>query len=200
MSVPTLGAADAPRPVTILLSGAPGTGKSTVQRRAPAYFRSRLGATAAFGTDEIHAMIDPDWMLPYEQRRADFITQTCCHLAQQFFAADFRCVLIAGNALYTAETVEQYRQALTPFSYLYHITLDADLATLVERVRQRGDLTAHPPTWLAEWLAHIRGHYADWTHVIDTTNLSVEETLDVIYAQLLDSNHPPVVARAPRKQ
>ena len=122
-------------------------------------------------------MIDPDWMLPYEQRRADFITQTCCHLAQQFFAADFRCVLIAGNALYTAETVELYRQALTPFSYLYHVTLDADLATLVERVRQRGDLTAHPPNWLAEWLAHIRGHYADWTHIIDTTNLSASAIL-----------------------
>ncbi|MCB0063163.1 MAG: hypothetical protein KDE19_13660, partial [Caldilineaceae bacterium] len=100
-----------------------------------------------------------------------------------------RCVLIAGNALYTAETVEIYREALTPFSHLYHFTLDADLATVVERVRQRGDLTAHPPAWLSDWLTHIRGHYAGWTHVIDTTNLSVEEILNAIYAQLLDLNH-----------
>lgn len=175
---------DVPRRVTILLSGAPGTGKSAVQRRAPAYFRAQLGDTAAFGTDEIHAMIDPDWVLPYDQRRTDFITQLCCHLAQQFFAADFRGLLIAGNALYTTETVNLYQRALSPFSQLYHITLEADIATVVERVRQRGDLAAHPPGWLAEWLAHIRGHYADWTHVIDTSNLSIEQTLDAIAAQV----------------
>jgi len=168
--------------VTILLSGAPGTGKTTVQSKAPAYFRPKLGNTAAFGTDEIYKMIDPEWTLPYDQGRADLVTAICCRVAKQFLEADFRCVLIAGNALYTAATVQLYRRELAPYSRFYHITLDADDATIVERVRRRGDLTAHPPAWLAEWLVHIRSHYADWTSVIDTTNLSVTETLDAIYA------------------
>ena len=176
--------------VTILLSGAPGTGKSTVQRRAPAYFRPRLGETAAFGTDEVHTMFDPDWELPYSQQRADLVTDLCCTLAKQFFAADFRCVLIAGNALYSAETVQQYRQALTPISQLHHFTLDADLETIVTRVQQRGDLAVHPLAWLANWLTHIRIHYADWTQVIDTTQLSVEETLDEMYRRFSNPNPP----------
>lgn len=180
-----------PHPVTILLSGAPGTGKSTVQRRTPAYFRPLLGDTAAFGTDEIHTMIDPDWVLPYDPQRANFVAQIGCRLAQEFFAADFRCVLIAGNALYTAEAVKTYWQALAPISEVYHITLDADLATVVERVQQRGDLAAHPPDWLAKWLTHIRSYYADWTHVIDTTDLSIEQTLDAIARHLANRTVVP---------
>lgn len=172
---------------TILLSGAPGTGKSTVQRRAPAYLGTRLGNTAAFGTDEIHAMFDPDWALPYSQARADLVTDLSCRLAKEFFAANFRCVMIAGNALYTAEAVQRYRAVLASVSQLHHFTLDAELATIVSRVRQRGDLSSHPPEWLADWLTHIRSNYADWTHVIDTTALTVEQILDEISRRVTEA-------------
>ncbi len=47
-------------PLIMLLSGAPGTGKSTIQRHTPAYYRPLLGDTAAFGTDEVLSMIDPN--------------------------------------------------------------------------------------------------------------------------------------------
>lgn len=174
-------------PVTILLSGAPGTGKSTLQHHAPAFFRPRLGETAGIGTDEVYQMFDPDWALPYSAERAQLVQQTCCQLALHFFAHHFRCVLIAGNALYTPTVVQAYWQALAPVSQVYHFTLEADHATVVARVQQRGDLDAHPPVWLAEWQAHIRTHYAPWTRVIDATRLTVEQTLGMISDQLINS-------------
>ncbi len=48
---------------TILVSGAPGTGKSTVRHLAPHYFRQRYGETAAFDTDEFYTFFDPAWTM-----------------------------------------------------------------------------------------------------------------------------------------
>jgi hypothetical protein len=92
--------------------------------------------------------------------------------------------VIESNGLYTKEAVTEALQALLPISAVYHITLDAELDVVIERIRKRGDLAVHPPEWLAAWLDHIRPHYADWTHVIDTSTLTPEVTLEHIYQQI----------------
>ena len=171
-------------PITILLSGASGAGKSTIQRRAPGYFRARLGATAALGTDDIYTLVDPDWSMADETWQ-QVARDNCILLAKSFFQHDFRLVVIAGNALYTKPIVNQYLAELLPVCAVYHFTLDARLDVVVERVRARGDLGQHPPDWLASWLDHIRAHYAHWTQVIDTSDLTVEGTLDLICRQIL---------------
>ena len=171
------------QPITILISGAPGTGKSLIQRRAPGYFRARLGATAVLGTDEIYTLVDPDGSMADEGWQ-QIARDNCILLAKSFFQQEFRLVVIAGNALYTQAIVNQYLAALLPISAVYHFTLDARLDVVVERVRARGDLDEHPPDWLAGWLDHIRAHYAHWTQVIDTSDLSVEQTLDAIYTHI----------------
>lgn len=155
-----------------------------MQRLAPAYFRQQGSAVAAMGTDEIYTMIDPDWVLPYAEERATLIAQSCLLLARHFLAAGFDCVLIAGNALYTPSAVQTYVLGLQAVSHVYHFTLEAEHATVVARVQQRGELAAHPPAWLAEWLAHIRAYYAPWTQIIDTTGLTGEQVLAMIYAQV----------------
>ena len=172
-----------PQPITILLSGAPGAGKSTIQRRAPGYFRTRLGATAALGTDEIYTLVDPDWSMADETWH-QIARDNCILLAKSFFQHGFRLVVIAGNALYTRSNVNEYLAALLPISAIYHFTLDAHLDAVVERVRARGDLDTHSPDWLASWLDQIRSHYAHWTQLIDTSDLTVEQTLDTIYTHI----------------
>jgi hypothetical protein len=155
-----------------------------VQRRAPGYFRARLGPTAALGTDEIYTIVDPDWSAADESWHR-LARDNCILLTRNFFQRGFRLVVIAGNALYTKPIVNEYLAALLPISAVYHVTLDARLDVVVERVLARGDLDEHPPDWLARWLDHIRAHYADWTQVIDTSDLTPEETLDVMYARIL---------------
>jgi predicted kinase len=168
---------------TILLSGAPGTGKSTIQRLAPSYFRGRLGEAAAIGTDEIYTIVDPDWSQTNEYWK-QMARDNCILLARNLFSQGVRVVLIGGNDLYTKQVVNVYLSALLPLSTVFHFTLDARLEVAVDRVARRGDLDAHPAEWLAEWLEHVREHISTWTQVVDTTYLTPEQTLELIYQKV----------------
>ena len=169
--------------VTILVCGALGTGKTTVRYQAPKFFRPHFGVTAVMGIDDLYTMIDPDWSL----QDGDWGKIAMVHsrlLAESFFKHDAKVVLIEGNGLHHAEFVNQYREGLSPFSDVYHFTLEAKLDTLVERIQKRGDLERHPPDFLESWLEHVREHRADWTHVIDTSDLTTEEILKLIYQRI----------------
>jgi hypothetical protein len=133
----------------------------------------------------IYTMIDPDWALPYDEERAALIAQSCILLARNFLTAGFNYALIASNALHTRNAVQMYLRGLQSVSQIYHFTLEADHATVVERVEQRGDLAVHSPVWLAEWLAHIRSHCEPWTQIIDTTGLTGEQVLEMIYTRIM---------------
>ncbi len=170
--------------MTILLSGAPGTGKSAVQRLAPGYFRDRFGEAASIGTDEIYTIVDPDWSQTNEHWK-EIARDNCILLVRNLFLHGIRVVLIGGNDLYTQLVVNQFLAALLPTSAVFHFTLDAQLEVVVQRVGQRGDLPSHPAEWLAGWLDHIRTHYAAWTQVIDTSYLTPEETLEIIHRKVL---------------
>ncbi len=168
---------------TILVCGGLGTGKTTLRRRAPKYFRPLLGETAVMGIDDLYTMIDPDWSLQ-DGNWGKVAMDHSRLLAESFFQRGVKVVLIEGNGLHHAEFVNQYWVQLSPMSHVYHFTLDVALETVVERIRKRGDLEAHPPDFLGSWLAHVREHRADWTHVIDTTALTPEDVLGVIYQRI----------------
>jgi hypothetical protein len=135
--------------VCILVSGAPGTGKATIQRLAPAFFRTHVGESAAFGTDEIYRIVDPDWS-QNSGRLRDLCKSNCIQLALNLFRNNVRAVLIAGNALYDWRDVNDYVQALRPVSSVYHFTLTAPVADVYERVKRRGDADMHPQRWLGD--------------------------------------------------
>lgn len=48
-------------PITMLVSGGIGTGKSALRWLAPNYLRDALGDTAAIDIDEVYMQFDPDW-------------------------------------------------------------------------------------------------------------------------------------------
>jgi broad-specificity NMP kinase len=173
--------------ITILLSGAPGTGKSTVQARAPYFFRARLGESAAIGTDELYTIFDPRWTND-NRHWWKLALGSCACVTRYLFQQGLHVVLIASNGLYTSEDVNAVLTELLPVSAVYHITLDVSLDVVVDRVRQRGDLAEHPPEWLAAWLDHIRPYYAEWTQVIDTSNLTPDETLEQIYQHIVQGD------------
>ncbi|MDQ3704874.1 MAG: zeta toxin family protein [Chloroflexota bacterium] len=173
------------RPVTVLLSGAPGTGKSTIQHLAPSYFRERIGEAASIGTDEIYTIVDPDWLQTNHYWK-QIARDNCIILAKNLFAHGVQVVVIGGNDLYSRGVVNQYLAALLPVSAVLHFTLAAEIEAVVDRVDRRGDLNAHPAEWLSGWLQHVRKHVANWTRIIDTTHLTPEQTLEIIYQKVIE--------------
>ncbi len=109
----------------------------------------------------------------------------CILLAENLFRHGMRVVLIGGNDLYTKQVINLYLSALLPLSAVFHFTLDVQLDVAVERIAQRGELAEHPADWVAGWLDHVRKNIATWTHVIDTSNLTPEQTLETIYQKVL---------------
>ena len=86
-----------------------------------------------------------------------------------------------GNGLYSMEQVNGVLKAVDSLATVYHVTLDATLEVATERVRQRGDLERHPPDFLSGWLEFIKKHHYSWTHVIDNSMQTTEETLEEIF-------------------
>ena len=173
-------------PTLLLLSGAPGAGKTTLQCLSPDVVRPLGGYCAAFGTDDVYQLVDPNWALVQEERCHTIARQNCLLLARSFFEQELRLVMIAGNALYHPDHYAQYQAALGAHCRVCHITLDARDEVVVERVRARGDLAQHPPAWLAEWLAHVRSFLGPWTTRINTSDQSPAETLQHIAVILFE--------------
>lgn len=176
------------RLTTIIISGAPGTGKSAIRRHAPYFFRQYYGAAAALDTDEYYPLFDPQWTTN-NRDWWKIATDTSLYVADYLLRCGVVIVAISSNGLYTPEAVNHVLAVLGKQSTIYHVTLDAPLATLIARVEQRGDLAEHPADWLAAWQTHIRSYYAAWTYVLDNGNLSLEETLEAIHVYIGDERN-----------
>ena len=172
-----------PQPIAILISGAPGTGKSTLLTHAPYFFRAHIGETAGLSYDEFYRLFDPLWSTNNREwwRQA---VELCLGVAASLLRDHVQVLLIESNGLYTKEDVNTALRVLLPLSSVYHITLDADLDVATARIAQRGDLNLHPPDWVGSWLEHIRSYYEDWTTVIDTSHLTPEQTLEQMYERI----------------
>ncbi|MDP9314846.1 MAG: ATP-binding protein [Chloroflexota bacterium] len=167
----------------ILIGGSPGSGKTTIRRLAPDYFRPQYGETAALETDEFYSFVDPYWSSLTNDRWL-FAYDTCLTTATWLLQHHITTIFIFGNILYQKDTVNRALKVLSPYSAVFHITLDAAHSILVDRLRQRGDLNVHPPERLASWQADIQQNYALWTTMIDTSDKTPQQVLDIINNQV----------------
>ena len=170
-------------PTTILIGGALGAGKSTVAQAATYYFRERMGETAVLSTDEFYQMFDPHWTVN-NREWWETAFQNCLAVAAWLFQHDTQVVVIEGNGFHNRETFDEVVHALGNRSAVYHITLDAQLDIVTERVRRRGDLARHTAEGLAAWLELVRSQSGGWTYMIDTSVLTPDETLEHIYEHI----------------
>jgi hypothetical protein len=162
--------------MTILLSGACGSGKSTLMTLGYRAFAAHWGATACIDTDTVLMMVDPRWELAHEERRLDLAGYQCWQLANSFLAGGFQSVVIVGNGLHTPEEgLNDLVSFLLTVSDVHHVTLDPSLEEIQRRVAERG--SDHTAEWLEEHVEWMSARYRDWSCRIDTTTLSPQATL-----------------------
>jgi hypothetical protein len=160
---------------SILLSGACGSGKSTLMTLGYRALEAHLGPTATIDTDTILMMVDPRWELAHEKRRLELAGYQCGLLAESFLTTGFACVIIGGNGLHTPAEINDLVAFLLRLGEVYHVTLDPSLAETQRRVAARGgDKT---PEWLAAHVEWMRARYRPWTCRIDNTLLDPEAAL-----------------------
>jgi hypothetical protein len=164
---------------TILLSGAMGSGKSTLMGLGYRALASHWGPTATIDQDDVLRMVDPRWELDGDDQARHFEIAGWHEwlLARSFLTQfGFECVVIGGNGLHTpAEGLNDLITFLLGVGDVFHVTLDPSLDEIRRRVAQRGgDASAAS---LAEHVAWMRARYRDWTCRVDNTSLRPEEAL-----------------------
>ena len=171
----------------LLLSGAPGTGKTTVKRNARRVFSRVFGMTAALSTDDMFNIMDLHW----ESRGAEQAEissnarKISAVVASKLLLLDYEFVLIEGNALFEKGWVEEILRELSDACDVYHITLHASVNVVETRVNERGDGNKDRE-WLLSWLTHIEKYFDDWTYVIDSSSLTEEEMMESIIKAIQD--------------
>jgi len=168
---------------TILLSGAVGSGKSTIMRLGYRALSAHWGPTATIDTDTIVMMVDPTWELSDEERDYELAGWQIWLLARSFLSRGFECVLIGGNAPHTPDrALNDLIGRLLGVGDVYHVTLDPSPAQTQRRVAQRGG--GPRPEWVTEHVGRLRATYQDWTCRVDNSRLSPLETVAEIAARI----------------
>jgi chloramphenicol 3-O-phosphotransferase len=163
---------------TILIGGACGAGKTSIARLGHAALQPMFGSTASIDTDTMFMMIDPNWELPYDERRARLMHRQVAMLAESFLDFGVDTVLVVGNALHGREAVQLLLEPLLPRGDVFHFLLDPDLHEIRRRVRARGDDKSDE--WLQTHVDWVRDQCEGWTVRIDNTALTPRETAQAI--------------------
>ncbi len=165
------------RPRTVFLSGAAGSGKTTVLRLSHDVKLSVWGRTAAIDTDQLFLMVDPHWDLPYDDARTALVLRQAAQLAESFFGADYENVVIAGNAIHDAIDLNPVIPDLLRLGRVFHLTLDPSEEAVLARTADDPDRS---PAHLLNELHGQRAKRSPWSALVDNSTLTPLETLQKI--------------------
>ncbi len=162
-----------------LISGIPGAGKTTVARALAA----RFPRAAYLEGDKIGELVVSGRVLPHEEPHDEASRQlvvrrrSMCRLADTFADAGF--VPVIDDVVVSAGVLATYREEVQTQPLVF-----VQLAPRLEVVRARD--AGRDKNWFEVW-SHLDAQMREWAPKpglwLDTSDLSVEETVDVIVAQ-----------------
>ena len=170
----------------VVVGGACGVGKSETLRTMRRTLQGSVADVATLETDRFYMIIDPDWAIAEDDaaRYYEVAGWLLQGTAQRLIRAGFDWVAIGSADMYEESRL---RDLVQPFLddgvNVHHVTLDPGVEIVCDRIARR----AHPldadktPDWIASYLSWYRGHYADWTWLIDNSALTPEETALAIF-------------------
>jgi len=173
--------------VVVIISGGSGSGKTETLKKMRRALAGRAGEVATLETDTFYTMIDPEWSIDWPEAENYFRTalDMVARTALGLMDSGFEWLAIGSNGLYERETVHSF---IAPFrddarARIHHVTLDPGVETVQARIAKRNasEDAIKTPDWLASQVKWFRERYGNWTHVIDNSKLTPEETAVAIH-------------------
>lgn len=174
------------RPRIVLVIGPCGAGKTSALARMRAVLAERVGEVAVLETDTTYTMIDPTWS-EYTSRRDSMAKHVAAATAAALIREGCEWVVVGSNGLQDREQVGEFVARLQDCAEVFHIFLDPSVPAVQARIAARAQaLDGHKtPGWIAENVAWMRSHHRPAGAVIDNSTLSVDQTVEAIYATVV---------------
>lgn len=169
----------------VLVSGPSGVGKSTLRL----HLRNELGKyfdnkIAGIDVDDVYCFIDPKFSAPNYMELWEKARKNTGSIARQLLNNGMDVVFVFGNTIFKEDQVLDILsevQLEAPVNIL-HFTLSPSRAALEKRLIKR---QYSVPLWLDDHLAERRPYLNEqWTHLLDTSDMTPEQTLTYIYENI----------------
>ncbi|GAE33088.1 AAA family ATPase [Halalkalibacter akibai] len=171
---------------TVVFVSAPsGAGKSTMRKVVPKVLENHFqNGIAGIEIDDIYRFLDPEFKAKHHLEVWKAARESTGHLANGLLKGNIDVVFIFGNTIFSEEQVKDVRKNIESMNVaFYHITLAPTRDTLAKRLVKRQSTV---PDWLDSHLAERQPYVeANWTNVIDNSNLTPEETVQAIYELMI---------------
>lgn len=169
-------------PRVVLVVGPCGAGKTSALHRLHAVLAGRVREVAVLETDTIWMMIDPSWS--YTARRGAICTHVTAAAAAQFVEEGCEWVVVGSNGLQDRREVHEFIDRLPHEAEVFHLFLDPSTTVVQARIAGRADPMDEQktPQWVAENVAWMRSYHRAESALIDNSELTVDETVEAIYA------------------
>ena len=175
----------------VLVSGPSGVGKSTLRlqlrNELGKYFDNKI---AGIDVDDVYCFIDPKFSAPNYMELWEKARKNTGSIARQLLNNGIDVVFVFGNTIFKEEQILDILgevQLDAPVNIL-HFTLSPNRAALEKRLIKR---QYSVPLWLDDHLAERRPYLNEqWTHLLDTSDMTPEQTLTYIYENI--NLNPPM--------
>jgi hypothetical protein len=168
----------------VFVIGACGVGKTSALARMRPVLGPRVGEVAVIETDTVYMMIDPAWEIEDKAAYLAYTGVLTARIVSEFVHAGYDWIAVGSNGLQDRASVDAFVELLPSGVSVHHLMLDPEIPVVQGRIARR----AHPfdraksPEWIARNVEWMRGHLGDWNARLDNSDLTVDETVEAIYA------------------
>jgi adenylate kinase family enzyme len=165
----------------MVVTGPPGAGKSTVAR----LLSDRLARSVHLHTDDFWHFIKQGWVAPYRREahyQNEVVMDVIVHAAFAFATGGYHVVV---DGIVGPWFLPPFRAArLTTGVTLHYVVLRPDQTTTMQRATRRGGEALLDPEPIRLLCRQFSDLAALEPHVIDSTHLTIEQTVEAVRAGL----------------